>query len=534
MNNGSGLDKRGVIRSAGMVSAFVLLSRVFGFVRDMLMARAFGTSLGMSAFVTAFTIPNLFRGLFGEGALSSAFVPVFTETREKQPDRLWAFAARMQTALTLALFGLVALGMIAATAALVLLPMDMKTETVLRLLRIMLPYTLFICLAAFLSAMLNALHKFAFAALAPVVLNLVMIAALVGVCPFLDPGSDMRMTVVAWSVIVAGAIQWGMLLPPLLASGFRLRWAFDFSDPRIRRVGVLMGTTMIGMGLTQINVMVDRLLALFLSDGAASYLYYAERLIYLPLGMFGTALGTVLLPTFSRQAARGRLEQIRETLNHSTRLLMFVMFPAAVGLFALARPIVRVAYERGAFSPVSTDMTAFALQCYAPGLVVFSLLKVFIPVFYSTQDMKTPVRAGILCTCLNLLLKFVLIWPMSHGGIALATVLSSAVNVLLLAWLINDRMGSAGWLNMGGSAVRLFLASAIMAAAAWGVNETIPHLPWLGALPAFWVRLAALFGAMATALPVYLGATMLLRCPELRELLGAFRRRRAPRGAEAT
>lgn len=528
MKKSQGLDKRGVIRSAGMVSAFVLLSRVFGFVRDMLMARAFGTSLNMSAFVTAFTVPNLFRGLFGEGALASAFVPVFTETREKHPDRLWAFAARMQTALTLLLAALVVLGMVAATGALILLPLNVKTETVLRLLRIMLPYTLFICLAAFLSAMLNALHKFAFAALAPVVLNLVMIAALLGVCPFLDPGSGLRMTVVAWSVIVAGVIQWGMLLPPLLARGFRPGWALDFSDPRIRRVGQLMGTTMIGMGLTQINVVVDRLLAFFLSDGAPSYLYYAERLIYLPLGMFGTALGTVLLPTFSGHAAQGRFEQLRETLNHSTRQLMFVMFPAAVGLFVLARPIVMVAYERGQFSPISTDMTTFALQCYAPGLIVFSLLKVFIPVFYSTQDMKTPVRVGMVCTGLNLVLKLVLIYPMAHGGIALATVLSSAVNVLLLAWLINERMGSAGWLAMAGSAARLLLASLVMAAVAWGVNKGIPTLPGLSALPLVWVRLAALLGAMVTALPVYLGATALLHCPEPGELLNAFRRRLSP------
>lgn len=533
MNSGRGLDKRGVIRSAGMVSAFVLLSRVFGFARDMLMARAFGTSLNMSAFVTAFTVPNLFRGLFGEGALSSAFVPVFTETRERAPDRLWQFAARLQTALALLLSALVAFGMLAATAALILLPLDARAEAVLRLLRIMLPYTLFICLSAFLAAMLNALHKFAVAALAPVVLNLVMIAALAGVCPLLDPGSGLRMTAVAWSVIAAGVIQWGMMLPPLLARGFRLRWALDLSDPRVRRVGRLMGTTMIGMGLTQINVVVDRLLAFFLSDGAPSYLFYAERLIYLPLGMFGTALGTVLLPTFSGQAARGRLEQMRETLNHSARQLMFVMLPAAAGLFALARPIVRVAFERGEFTPYSTDMTAFALQCYAPGLLVFSLLKVFIPVFYGVQDMKTPVRAGMVCTVLNLALKFALIRPLDHGGIALATVLSSAVNVLILGWLIHERIGPAGWPAIWSSAARLFAASAIMAAAAWGVNEAIPGLPGISGLPVFWARLAALLGAMAAALPVYLGAAALLRCPEPREFLGAFRRRLAPGAAEA-
>ncbi len=533
MNSGKGLDKRGIIRSAGMVSGFVLLSRVFGFARDMLMARAFGTSLNMSAFVTAFTIPNLFRGLFGEGALSAAFVPVFTEAREREPGRLWAFAARLQTALTLLLAVLVALGMLAATAALILLPLDVKAETVLRLLRIMLPYSLFICLSAFLAAMLNALHKFAYAALAPVVLNLVMIAVLLGVCPLLDPGSGVRMTVVAWSVVAAGIIQWGMLLPPLLARGFRPKWAFDLSDSRIQRVARLMGTAMIGMGLTQVNVVVDRVLAFFLSEGAPSYLYYAERLIYLPLGMFGTALGTVLLPTFSGQAARGRFEQMRETINHSARQLMFVMLPAAVGLFTLARPVVRVAFERGVFSADSTNQTAFALQCYAPGLLVFSMLKVFIPVFYGMQDMKTPLRVGMVCTGLNLALKFVLIWPLAHGGIALATVISSAVNVLLLGWLIHERMGSAGWRAIGASAARLFAASVIMAAAAWGVNEAVANLPGICGLPVFWARLAALAAAMAAALPVYLGAAALLRCPELREFSGAFRRRLAAGGPEA-
>ncbi|MDP2991630.1 MAG: murein biosynthesis integral membrane protein MurJ, partial [Kiritimatiellota bacterium] len=362
-----------------MVGFFILLSRAFGLVREMAMAAFFGSSLAMDAFVVAFRIPNLFRSLFGEGALSSAFVPVFTETLEKQGrEKVWPFAANMFSFLSLTLAALVAVGILLASLALVILPLSPRIVLILDLLRIMLPYMFFICLTAFFSAILNSLRRFVLPAATPVAMNIVMIAVLFLVCPFLPAAGDWRIKAVAWSVVAAGIIQVMMQLPQLTKYGFRVRLAMDWRDQRVRRVWQLMGATIIGVGVTQVNVQLNSIVAVLIGPGSPSYLYYAERLIYLPLGIFATALGTILLPTFSGHMTQGRTDLIRDTLNHSLRQLVFIMLPVAVGMFVLAKPIVRLVYERGAFSAFSTDMTTLAVQCYAPGLVVFSLLKVLI------------------------------------------------------------------------------------------------------------------------------------------------------------
>ncbi|MBU1735198.1 MAG: murein biosynthesis integral membrane protein MurJ, partial [Verrucomicrobia bacterium] len=366
------MDKKKIIRSAGVVGFFILLSRVFGLVREMAMAAFFGSSLAMDAFVVAFRIPNLFRSLFGEGALSAAFVPVFTETLEKQGrEKVWPFAANMFSFLSLTLAALVATGILLASLALVIMPLSPRIVLILDLLRIMLPYMFFICLTAFFSAILNSLRRFMLPAATPVAMNIIMIAVLFLVCPFLPASGDWRIKAVAWSVVAAGIIQVIMQLPQLAQYGFRVRLSMDWRDQRVRRVWQLMGVTIIGVGVTQVNVQLNSIVAVLIGPGSPSYLYYAERLIYLPLGIFATALGTILLPTFSGHMTQGRTDLIRDTLNHSLRQLMFIMLPVAVGMFVLAKPIVRLVYERGAFSAFSTDMTTLAVQCYAPGLVVF-------------------------------------------------------------------------------------------------------------------------------------------------------------------
>lgn len=520
------MDKKTIIRSAGAVGFFILLSRAFGLVRDMAMAAFFGSSLAMDAFVVAFTIPNLFRSLFGEGALSSAFVPVFTETLEKQGfDKVRQFASNMFSFLSLILAALTVAGILAASLALWFLPLSPRIEMILDLLRIMLPYMFFICLTAFFSAMLNSLRRFVLPAIAPLAMNLTMIAVLFLVCPYLPAAGDWRIKAVAWSVIAAGVIQVFMQLPLLARCGLRLRVSMDWQDPRVRRVWQLMLAAIIGVGVTQVNVLLNRFVAVSIGQGAPSYLYYAERLIYFPLGIFATALGTILLPAFSGHAAQERFDLIRETLNHSLRQLMFIMLPAAVGLLALAKPIVRLVYERGDFSAMTTDMTALAVQCYAPGLVVFSLLKVLIPVFYAHQDMKTPVKIGLICTALNIVLMLILMWPLKHAGIALATVLSSGVQVLIMSILVHRRIGSPGWRSILSAFLRMALAAAAMAAATLLVYHGLQQAVWLSRWHGVLRQLVPLGLSMTAAVLVYGAVAAACRCPELAEFWSAFRQR---------
>ncbi len=521
------MDTRAILRSAGVVGLFVLISRFFGLVRDIAMASLFGSSLAMDAFVVAFTIPNLFRGLFGEGALSAAFVPVFSETLEREGrDRVWRFASSMLGFLGYTLTALVAAGILLASLVLRLVPLSPRAELILELLRVMLPYMFFICVAAFFSSMLNVMRRFSLPAATPVAMNLIMLVALLGICPRLPAEGDARILVAAWSVIAAGMVQALMQWPQLAACGFRLRASLDWRDPRVRRVWTLMGAAALGVGVTQINVLLNRFVAVLIGQGAPSYLYYAERLIYFPLGLFATALGTILLPAFSGHAAQDRPDLIRATLGQSARQLLFVMMPAAAGLLALAGPIVRLVFERGDFSPATTAMTTLAVQCYAPGLLVFSLLKVLIPVFYAQQDMKTPVKVGGACTLLNVALMLLLMRPFRHAGIALATVLSTACQVVILAVLVQRRIGSPGWPALARSAGSAAAATALMVAAALGLFRVLARAGWAGGCAGLAGQVLPLGLAMAAAVLVYAGAAALFRCPELAEFAAALRSRR--------
>ena len=520
------MDKKKVIRSAGVVGFFVLISRCFGLIRDMTMASFFGSSLAMDAFVVAFTIPNLFRALFGEGALSSAFVPVFTETIEKRgKPEAWRLAAKMFWLLSLLLACIVIIGILLATLFLSFFPHSERISMILVLLRIMLPYMFFICLTAFFSAILNSLYCFMLPASVPVILNLVLIAALFLVCPRLDAESGARMVAVAWSVILAGVMQWLVQMPLLFRCGFRPFFSIDWNNAAVKRVGQLMGVAVIGMGVTRINVLIDRFIAVFIGLGSASYLYFAVRLIYFPLGIFATALGTVLLPTLSGHAAQSRMDRIRETVNQSIRQLMFVMIPAAVGMMVLAKPIVRLVYERGDFTALTTEMTMLALVCYAPGLVMFSMIKVLIPVFYAQQDMKTPVRVGIGCTVLNLILSLILMWPLKHVGIALATVLSATVQVIILAYLMHRRVGSPGWTQIAMAVSRMLAAAVIMGFSAVFVYRWLDQVMAVQQMSTTLHQIVALFGTIGIAVLSYGAGVAVFRCPEIGEIWNAVRHR---------
>ncbi len=530
------MEKTKVIRSAFKVGSFTMLSRVLGMVRDTLTAAAFGTTAAMSDFVVAFRIPNLFRALFGEGALASAFVPVFMETRQQEgEDAAWRVARRVLTVVGGALLALVVLGVIAATALLHFAPgLIEHAPTVLPLARIMLPYLLFICLAALSQAILNAHHRFALPAFTPSLLNITWILFILFACPLFGDTAEERIYGVAWGVCCAGLVQLLAQVPLMRKLGYRPGLDWDTRDPRVRRVFALMGPTALGQSVTQVNVMINGLLARWAADWAPAALFYAERLLYFPQGILATALSTVLLPVLSGHAARGDRDQMRDTLNHGLRTLLFIMAPAALGLLALAEPITQLIYGWGAFQRASVEHTAVALQFYAPGLFVFCLAKVFVPAFYALKNTRTPFRIGLVSVGLNFCMNwlFVLTWPehLKHAGLALATVLSETFNGLTLGWCLHRALGSLGWASVLRSALRAVAGAAVMAVAAyylqlWSITWLLLHQ-----LPIKAAQIISVLGSISAAAALYFALALLTRAPEIgfvREALARRRQRRA-------
>jgi len=524
-----------LLRSAGVVGGFTGLSRVLGLVRTALMGSLFGTSLTMSAFALAFRVPNLFRRLFGEGALSAAFVPVFIEARKQRGEAgAWDLAARVFCLLAVFLTIVTALLQIGISLLIWFGPepasdLGRRLLVAAPLIRLLLPYMVFICLVALCMGMLNSHHRFALPAATPCVLNLIWISVL----GFLvwrghthtDPGLDPRVFYVAVGILIAGIVQLVIQFPLLRSLGFRFRWRKPGKDPAVKRILWLLLPAALGASITQVNVMVDTMLAYWIGDYAAAALYFSERLIYLPLGLFATALGTVLLPTFSAQAADLDPDAMGRTITRSLRNLLFVMIPSAIGLGVLAVPIVRMIFEWNAFSEASVGQVALALQFYAPGLIVFALAKVFVPAFYGMQDTKTPVKIAAGCVLLNLVLNllFIRTWPegTKHGGIALGTVLAETVYVVLLVYVLRRRIRIEGWRGVFASGGRCFVAGLVMALCAWAVVRGLGPMMEHGKVAQVLVTLLA----VGVGVLSYLVATVVLRSPELGEVMGAVRRR---------
>ncbi len=524
-----------LFRSTAVVSAGTAASRILGFVREMLMAWLFGTSLAKSAFDVAFRIPNLFRRLLGEGALSAAFVPVFAETLKKdgraEADLL---VSRVATLLGAVLSVIVGVSILAIWGFEHVVTLDAKTAAVLPLLRIMLPYALFICLAALAMGVLNTFGYFAVPALAPVLLNLVWTAALIWVCPRMGGTPEEQIYWLSWCILGAGALQLVAQVPMLRRCGVHVRLRMQWGDARVRRVLLLMGPAALGMGVHQLNTVISGVLALLVGTWAPAALTYAERLVYLPLGVIATALGTVLLPAFSHQAANDRHDDIRGTLLLSLRVVLLAMTPAAVGLLVLADPIVRLSYVWGGgrFDADSTLMTVRAVIFYAPGLIVFSLVKVIVPVFYALKDTRNPVRVGLWSVGVNLVLNlvFVVTWPVgyAHAGLALATVMASIFNGVVLGILLQRRIGDPGWGRIARTGMRAMMGSVLMGAMAWYTQGTAEAALLGRGLAPKLAQTVSLGGAIALAMAFYAVWLAITGRDDLRVLL---RRRRGTRTA---
>lgn len=444
-------QKSGILRSATIVGAMTAVSRVFGLVREIAMGYLFGTSPLKSAFDMAFVIPNLFRRLFGEGALSSAFIPVLSETLEHEgKPSAWKLASKVLLGLCLFLSIVTAIGILITFPLSHILPPDSRWLLPLPMLRIMLPYAVLICLAATVSGVLNCFGAFQISSLTPFLLNVIWLLVLGAfiIFPDLVQTPDNQLIFLCIGILFAGLAQILFQWPTLRKFGFRFSANFKDlrQDPKLKRVLLLTGPAAIGMGLIQINVCIDKVLAYWADPSAPAALEYAERITYLPLGMFATAFMTVLLPTFSRQASAEKWEDMRDSIELSVRNLGIVMAPCSLALLLLAAPVIQAiyAFKGGQFGQESITLSARALAAYAPGLVVFSLQKVFTPAFYGMQDMKTPVKVSLWCLLLNVTLNVTSVVLLPHGwkhcGIAGATVVCSMVNSAILFCLLRKRL----------------------------------------------------------------------------------------------
>jgi putative peptidoglycan lipid II flippase len=519
-----------VIRSAGVVGSFTLLSRGLGMLRDVVIAYYFGTSLMASAFFVAFTIPNLFRRLFGEGALSAAFIPVLIETRKQEGEKAaWKMTARVVT-MTVTLLGAIALvGVLLFSIGLRVPHLSGKWEATFVLGRIMFPYVMFICMAALAMAVLNSYKHFSTSAFAPCLLNLILIITMTALFPLVGNDPYFRARLLAGAVLLAGAAQVAIQMPALRRFGCPFRFSSHWNDPRVRQVLKLMGPAALGMAVTQFNVLIDRLLAMWIGAWAPAALFYSERMIYFPLGVIATAMATVLLPTFSSHAAEKNDTAMRETIHHSLRHISFIMLPAALGLLVLAPCILEAIFEwNGNYDAASTLLSSRALRFYAPGLVVFSAAKVFVPAFYAMQDTRTPVRIGIYTVVLNLVLNIVFILTLptywKHAGMAFSTVAAEAAGMTALGILLTRRVRQLEWKLILRSFLRCLLAAVLMAllcgAAATLLDGLLESL-----LPAKAAQLATVTASVAIGILSYIGITFMLRAPELREIASALRRR---------
>ena len=467
---------RELAKSTTVVGSMTLTSRIMGFLRDIVFARFFGASAGMDVFVVAFQIPNFLRRIFGEGAFSQAFVPVLSEYQgQRDHQQVKQLTDRVAGTLGVILFVVTLLGVLAAPLLIVLFApgfagQEDKLELATSMLRMTFPYLFFISLVAFAGGILNTYGRFAVPAFTPVLLNIVLIAAALWLAPLVDQ----PVYALAIGVFVAGAVQLGFQVPFLKRIKLMPRPRWGWRDSGVRQIMRLMLPAIFGSSVAQINLIIDRVIASFLVTGSISWLYYSDRLLEFPLGIFAIALATVILPGLSRHHASHSPEAFSATLDWALRLAFVIAMPAAVGLFVLAGPLVATLFNYGEFSGNDVRMARFSLMAYAFGLMAFALVKVLAPGFFARQDTKTPVKIGIIAMIANILLNLLIVLPMvhfglpaPHAGLALATGLAAAVNAGLLFRSLRKQgvyLPASGW---GWLAGRLVLANLALAIVVW-------------------------------------------------------------------
>lgn len=424
----------GLLKSSSVVGSMTMLSRVLGLVRDIVIARYFGAGAGADAFFVAFKIPNFLRRLFAEGAFSQAFVPVLSEYRAKKDIKdVRVLINSVAGVLGLVLLVVTLLAVVGSPVLTTIFAPGFidepeKFSLASEMLRLTFPYLLLISLTAFAGSILNSYGRFAVPAFTPVLLNLSLIASAI----WLSPLFEHPVIAMAWGVLIAGMLQLFFQFPFLLKLGLMPRPRLDYRHEGVARIMRLMLPALFGVSVSQINLLLDTVLASFLQTGSVSWLYYSDRLSELPLGVFGVAIATVILPSLSRKHTSASSEAFSKTLDWALRVVLVIGFPAAVALLLLAEPLLATLFYHGELTELDVTMSTLSLRAYASGLMAFMLIKVLAPGYFSRQDTKTPVKIGVIAMVVNMVFNLILIWPLAHTGLALATALSAWLNAYLL------------------------------------------------------------------------------------------------------
>jgi len=544
----------GLFSGLRVVALSTLSSRVLGMFREIASAKLFGLGPIWDAFSFAFLIPNLARRLFGEGALSAAFLPVFSRQLEvddrenptgANPKSAWQLASAVFSLLAAVLAGLVLSGELLLWGLSWVFAGHAETGLMLGLTAVMLPYSLLICLVAQVTAVLHSLGHFTWPALVPVVLNVCWIASIWLVDPWFEPDRVAQIYALATCIVGAGGLQLALQWPTLRSLGFRFNHRWQSVRPAVGEIARAMLPVTVGLSITQINTILDRLIAWTLmapaqvasamplpfglsyplEPGAVSALYFGERVYQFPLGVFGVSLGTVLFPLLSRHAARGELDRVRDDLSLGLRLVIAIGLPASAGLVLVAEPLTRLLYQHGDFTALDTARVTPILVAYGAGVWAYCAIPVLYRGFYAVGERKIPVQVGLIAVALDLVLNFSLIWPWAERGLAASTAISAAVQTALLAWMIQRRLGRLDWRRLlvtGGKA--LFATSAMGAVCLATLNYFPQGLDRLHSGASHGGRLheaVALFVAILLSTVTYFAVARCARIDELRMMLRA-------------
>ncbi len=518
-------ENKKITKAASTIGMGTLLSRIFGFLRDMVIAHFFGAGMAADAFFVAFRIPNLWRRLVGEGSMTISFIPVYTEylhqRSEEEAKRVVniAFTLMGLVLMGITVFGILFSPIIIQIIAPGFVHVPEKFQLTVSLNRIIFPYLFFMGLFALCMGVLNSHRHFFAPAIAPIFLN---ISIILSVLFFYHSFRPPVMTL-AVGVLAGGVIQLLFQIPFLWEKGIRFRFHFHFGHPAIKRIGTLMVPGLIGTAVYQLNVFVDTIFASFLPLGSVSYLFFADRLLEFPLGIFAIAIGMASLPSLSGLASQGRMEEFQNALFFAFRLTAFVSIPAMVGLIALKTPIINLLFQRGLFDYNATAMTAQALLCYSVGLWAIAGVRTLVPAFYALQDTWTPLKIALVCLCANVVFNtiFIFFTPLKHAGLALATSLSSILNLILLSRKLHLKMGEVEMAKGVKALVRILISSLPMGIVAYLICSLGDWSITGGTLE----KVLLLFTGIVAGLAIYLLSSYWMKNEEMTFLMKMVKKR---------
>jgi len=516
-----------IARSAGAVSGAVMCSRVLGLVREQVFAGMFGAGFAYDAFVVAFRIPNLLRDLFGEGALSAAFVTVFSDyDTNKGSEATWQLASNVLVLIAILLSAITLLGIFFAEPVVHLLAPDFalipgKTKLTGLMTVIMFPFLVFVALAAVVMGILNTRGKFFVPAMSSSFFNLGSITGGVSLALILPHFGQPAIVGMAWGTLIGGLLQLLIQLPTLKKTGFKFKPRLKLRDPGLKRILWLMLPATIGLSATQINIFVNTNFASSCVEGSVSWLNYAFRMVQLPIGVFGVALSIATMPVLAKHAAQKDFTGLKQTLTSSLVMVFSLTIPATFGLILMARPIIRLIFEHGAFSGPDTLHTAQALTCYAYGLFAYSAVKVMVPVFYALNDTKYPVMGSFLAVTANIIIITLTIDTFAFQAIALSTSCTMALNFLFLGCILYRKLEGFSLHYLGTGIIKILVASIVMTAGVLGLK--ILCTPLLqGSIP---LQMAGVFLIIGSAALLYGGTLHMLRLPELKVITDKIKQR---------